>query len=73
MKSRPGRPKLPRNIRQLIVRMVEENPTWGRVRCRPRVAADTCCRRARESWLAPFWVDYTTSIDLRKLQRNRWR
>lgn len=33
LRSRPGRPKLPRNIRQLIARMVEENPTWrqGRV------------------------------------------
>jgi putative transposase len=27
LKSRPGRPKLPRNLRQLIARMVEENPT----------------------------------------------
>jgi len=32
LKSRPGRPKLPRNIRQLIVRMVKENATWGQGR-----------------------------------------
>src|ERR1019366_235593 len=35
-KSRVGRPRLPGNIRQLIVRMVQENPTWGE----ERVAAE---------------------------------
>ena len=38
MKSRPGRPKLPRNIRQLIARMVEENPTWGQGRIADELA-----------------------------------
>src|ERR1700693_4179349 len=28
-KSRAGRPRLPENIRRLIVGMVKENPTWG--------------------------------------------
>lgn len=31
-KSRPGRPPLPREIRELIVRMARENPTWGQMR-----------------------------------------
>ena len=31
-KSRPGRPSLAREIRELIVRMVRENPTWGQMR-----------------------------------------
>jgi putative transposase len=29
-KSRPGRPRLPQNLRQLIARIVQENPTWLR-------------------------------------------
>ena len=37
-KSRPGRPKLPRNIRQLIARMTEENPTWGQGRIADELA-----------------------------------
>jgi hypothetical protein len=31
-KSRVGRPRLPENIRKLIVRMALENPTWGQAR-----------------------------------------
>jgi putative transposase len=31
-KSQPGRPALPREIRQLIIRMARENLTWGQMR-----------------------------------------
>jgi len=31
-KSRPGRPPVPQEIQELIVRMVRENPTWGQAR-----------------------------------------
>jgi hypothetical protein len=31
-KSRVGRPRLPENIRKLIIRMALENPTWGQAR-----------------------------------------
>ncbi len=31
-KSRPGRPALRREIRELVVRMARENPTWGQMR-----------------------------------------
>jgi transposase InsO family protein len=31
-KSRPGRPRLPRNIRKLIAEMAKENRTWGQGR-----------------------------------------
>jgi len=32
LKSRPSRPSLPREIRELVVRMARENPTWGQMR-----------------------------------------
>ena len=31
-KSQLGRPRIPENLRQLMVRMVQENPTWGEER-----------------------------------------
>ena len=31
-KSKPGRPRLPRNIRELIAQMAKQNPTWGQAR-----------------------------------------
>jgi hypothetical protein len=31
-KSQAGRPRLPENIRRLIVQMAQENPTWGQAR-----------------------------------------
>jgi putative transposase len=31
-KSRGGRPRLPRNIQQLIAKMATDNPTWGQER-----------------------------------------
>ncbi len=31
-KSKPGRPRLPGNIRELITEMAKENPTWGQGR-----------------------------------------
>jgi putative transposase len=37
-KSKGGRPRLPRNIRQLIAEMVTENPTWGEERIADELA-----------------------------------
>ena len=31
-KSKPGRPRRPRNIRELIAQMAKQNPTWGQAR-----------------------------------------
>jgi putative transposase len=39
-KSRAGRPRLAGNIRQLIIEMAKENPTWGQ----ERVADEACCK-----------------------------
>jgi len=37
-KSRGGRPKLPKDLRLLIVEMVRENPTWGEARIAAELA-----------------------------------
>ena len=37
-KSRMGRPRLPEDIRKLIVRMASENPTWGQARVAAELA-----------------------------------
>jgi putative transposase len=37
-KSKVGRPRLPRNIRQLIAEMAAENPTWGEERIADELA-----------------------------------
>jgi putative transposase len=37
-KSRVGRPRLPEDIRKLIVRMASENPTWGQARVAAELA-----------------------------------
>src|ERR1700756_4158542 len=39
-KSRLGRPRIPENLRQLIVRMVQEKPTWGEERIASRTFGD---------------------------------
>jgi hypothetical protein len=47
-KSRLGRPRIPENLRQLIVRMVQENPTWGEGAHRSRTVGE-----ARNPGFAP--------------------
>ncbi|HKW32264.1 MAG TPA: helix-turn-helix domain-containing protein, partial [Candidatus Acidoferrum sp.] len=37
-KSRGGRPRLPKDLRLLIVEMVRENPTWGEARIAAELA-----------------------------------
>lgn len=37
-KSQAGRPRLPQNIRKLIVQMALENPTWGQARVAAELA-----------------------------------
>jgi hypothetical protein len=39
-KSKPGRPRLPRNLRELIAQMAKENPTWARA-CRFGTISET--------------------------------
>jgi putative transposase len=47
-KSRLGRPRIPENLRQLIVRLVLENPAWGEERIGSRTVGE-----ARDLGFAP--------------------
>jgi len=76
-KCRVGRPRLPGNIRQLICRMVRENPTWGE----ERVAAELSVklrilvspRTVRSYWPSqpsPRGTGRTSSQDWRTFVHN---
>jgi transposase InsO family protein len=56
LKSRSGRPKLPGNVRQLIARKVEENPTWGRVRIADELALKQEIRPSART-AGAYWPD----------------
>lgn len=47
-KSQAGRPRIPENIRKLIVQMAKENPTWGQARVKKILGA--CCLVAMSIW-----------------------
>jgi len=53
-KSKGGRPRLPRNIRQLIAEMAMENPTWGEERVAnellPKLGIRVSPRTVRAYW-----------------------
>jgi putative transposase len=53
-KSQAGRPRLPENIRKLIVQMAQENPTWGQARVSAELSVKlgiyVCPRRVRAYW-----------------------
>ena len=53
LKSRPGRPPLSREIRELIARMARENPTWGRCEWR---------RSSTLSWAFSYHPEPSASI-----------
>jgi hypothetical protein len=50
-KSSLGRPRIPEDLRRLMVRMVGENPTWGEERVAGRVSrfASVAVRPARRN------------------------
>jgi putative transposase len=70
-KSRRGRPPLPREIRELIVRMAGENPTWGQA----RVAAELLLKLA--IWVSPrtvrkYWPCDPNDRGRRRNRSQRW-
>src|ERR1019366_4041513 len=68
-KSRPGRPKLPKNIRQLIARMVEENPTWGQGRVADELALKLGILVSPRT-VAAYWPDQPSR---RGTSSPRWK
>ncbi|MDR3747060.1 MAG: integrase core domain-containing protein [Acidobacteriota bacterium] len=68
LKSRAGRPRLPKNIRQLIARMVEENPTWGQGRVADELALNLGIRVSPRT-IGAYWPNLP---DSRGPSSQRW-
>src|SRR5713101_228417 len=71
-KCRIGRPRLPGNIRQLIVRMVRENPTWGE----ERVAAELSVKLrilVSPRTVRSYWPSRPSPRGTRKTLSQHWR
>ena len=70
-KSQAGRPRIPENIRKLIVQMAKENPTWGQA----RVAAELSLKLG--IYVSPrtvraYWPPEPERRDRRKTSQN-WK
>jgi putative transposase len=71
-KCRVGRPRLPGNIRQLIVRMVRENPTWGE----ERVAAELSVKLrilVSPRTIRSYWPSPSSPRGARRTSSQHWR
>ena len=57
-KSRPGRPRIPADLRQLIAEMIRENPTWGQARIADelflKLGIKVSPRTVRAYWPSPM-------------------
>jgi putative transposase len=71
-KCRVGRPRLPGNIRQLIVRMVRENPTWGE----ERVAAELSVKLrilVSPRTVRSYWPSPSSPQGARRTSSQHWK
>ena len=71
-KCRVGRPRLPGNIRELIVRMVRENPTWGE----ERVAAELSVKLrilVSPRTVRSYWPSPSSPQGARGTSSQHWR
>ncbi len=71
-KCRVGRPRLPGDIRQLIVRMVRENPTWGE----ERVAAELLVKLrilVSPRTVRSYWPSRPSPRAARRTSSQHWR
>jgi putative transposase len=71
-KCRSGRPRLPGNIGQLIVRIVRENPTWGE----KRVAAELSVKLrilVSPRTIRSYWPSPPSPRGARRTSSQHWR
>ena len=57
-----GRPRIPEDLRHLIVRMVRENPTWGEVRLAAELSVKLGILVSLGEWKAKVKMEYTRRI-----------
>jgi transposase InsO family protein len=71
-KSQAGRPKLPKNIRSVIARMVCENPTWGQA----RIAAELSVKlgiRVSPRTVRAYWPADADHPGPRRISSHHWK
>jgi len=70
-KSRGGRPRLPRDIQQLIAEMVINNPTWGQERVADELSLKLDILVSPRT-VKKYWPEGVSS-DSRKVSSQRWK
>ena len=71
-KSRLGRPRIPESLRQLIVRVVQENPTWGE----ERIAAELSVKLGllvSPRTVRAYWPQESDPRGGRRTSSQHWR
>ena len=71
-KSKGGRPRLPRKIRQLIAEMASENPTWGEERIANELALKLGIYVSPRTVRA-YWPEGPSESRLRSTRPQHWR
>jgi hypothetical protein len=71
-KSRAGRPRLPNDIHQLIVRMARENPTWGQARIAAELALKLGIRVSTRTVRA-YWPPEPERRGGRRTSSQHWK
>jgi putative transposase len=67
-----GRPRIPENLRQLIVRIVQENPTWGE----ERIAAELSVKfgiLVSPRTVRAYWPQDSDPRGCRRISSQHWR